>query len=721
MYSIFPLLFPEDLFTVPYKDQEEYLEDLTKKCELILTYYLVCKDNGGERLDKFGSEILTDEEIQKVFKQNNTILENRDSIRREISKSTFFISSRLKNTRLGEEKFFAFEYIRVSYQLSDIECFCLILSLLAKIDGKYEKIFAFLQDDASKKIPSYDLAFKLYFFVEKTSDIENYYQMKSTLETKMSDLCFNGDAMDLNNRLLSFLLSNGSSPISMRGVSSFIPREDEPLLIMEDTANKLAKIAGETMKETTVIFYLHGCRGIGKKTQVKRFAEVMNTSVSMIDMASIDTNNEESFYTIIMTACREAIINQGTVCFCNFDVLLKEDEDNSREIEFVLGIASRFSDVIFLLSNKDKHGQLFLSDKFWIDVPMRYPSKSESIILWDAGLKELRLENPIPAFEMANKFSFTPGQITGTIEEAKKLYLWNDNVPLSRQDICQSAYTQIIHDLEKHATLIYAKHTWDQLILADEQKHMLRDACNQIKYKHIVYDEWGFEKRLAYGRGVSMLFAGPPGTGKTMAAQVVASELGIEIYKVDLSQIVSKYIGETEKNLNELFAEAKKTSVILFFDETDALLGKRTEVKDSHDKNANLETSYLLQKMEEYDGITIMSTNYLENIDTAFFRRISYVIHFPFPDVKSRKMIWQNMYPKEVPLSEDIDFDYLAQQFEISGGNIKNIAVTSSFLAATLGEKVDMRHIVKAIKYEITKQGKLLIKEDFGEHGYLLK
>ena len=217
-----------------------------------------------------------------------------------------------------------------------------------------------------------------------------------------------------------------------------------------------------------------------------------------------------------------------------------------------------------------------------------------------------------------------------------------------------------------------------------------------------------------------MLFAGPPRTGKTMAAQVVANELGLDIYKIYLSQIVSKYIGETEKNLNDLFNEAKKSNVILFFDETDALFGKRTEVKSSHDKNANIETSYLLQKMEEYDGITIMTTNYLENIDKAFFRRISYVIHFAFPNKDSRKKIWKNMYPKEMPLSKNIDFNYLARQFEISGGSIKNIALTSAFMAARDEKPLEMKHIILAVKYELGKQGKTLIKDDFSEYSYLL-
>ena len=252
------------------------------------------------------------------------------------------------------------------------------------------------------------------------------------------------------------------------------------------------------------------------------------------------------------------------------------------------------------------------------------------------------------------------------------------------------------------------------------QKDIIKVACDRVKYKHIVYDKWGMGKRVLYGRGLSMLFAGPPGTGKTMAAQVISNELGLEIYRVDLSKIVSKYIGETEKNLREVFDSAKRSNVILLFDETDAILGKRTEVKDSHDKNANMETSYLLQKMEEYDGITIMTTNFTENIDKAFFRRISYVVHFTMPDYVSRKEIWQKMFPKETPLSEDIDFEFLAKNFEISGGNIKNIVLSSCFMAASESKKVEMKHIVKALEYEIKKQGKMVSKNDFAEYSYLI-
>ena len=194
----------------------------------------------------------------------------------------------------------------------------------------------------------------------------------------------------------------------------------------------------------------------------------------------------------------------------------------------------------------------------------------------------------------------------------------------------------------------------------------LKDACMHIRYRHTVYNEWGFGKKAAYGRGLSILFSGPPGTGKTMAAQVVTNQLHMKLYKVQLSQIISKYIGETEKNLKKVFTEAKNANCVLFFDEMDALFGKRSEVKDSHDRHANIETAYLLQQMEEYDGVVLMATNLLQNIDEAFMRRISFVVSFPFPDVATRALLWKKMFDANAPMSEDVDYDFLAEAFKIS-------------------------------------------------------
>ncbi|MGL4791078.1 MAG: ATP-binding protein, partial [Anaerotignaceae bacterium] len=236
----------------------------------------------------------------------------------------------------------------------------------------------------------------------------------------------------------------------------------------------------------------------------------------------------------------------------------------------------------------------------------------------------------------------------------------------------------------------------------------------------IVYDKWDFESILPYGSGLSMLFEGPSGTGKTMAAQIIAGELGLELYKVDISQVISKYIGETEKNLNEIFTEAQKNNVILFFDEMVAIFGKRGEVKDSHDKHINVEVAFLLQKVEEYQGISVMATNYLKNIDQAFIRRINYIIHFPFPQEEERTKIWKNVFPANMPMGKDIDYEYLGRQFELAGGSIKNTAVSAAFMAARDNTACSMKHILLSLIHELGKQDKVMLKTDFGEYAFLI-
>ena len=201
---------------------------------------------------------------------------------------------------------------------------------------------------------------------------------------------------------------------------------------------------------------------------------------------------------------------------------------------------------------------------------------------------------------------------------------------------------------------------------------------------------WGFGRKLAQGKGVTALFAGPSGTGKTMAAEVIAGELGLDLYKIDLAGVVSKYIGETEKNLDRIFAAAEDANAILFFDEADALFGKRSEVRDAHDRYANIEIAYLLQKMEEYDGVAILATNLRSNLDEAFVRRLAFTVHFPFPDEADRRRIWRGIWPAATPLAADVDLDFLAAQFKLSGGNIKNIALAAAFLAAADGRPVAM-------------------------------
>jgi SpoVK/Ycf46/Vps4 family AAA+-type ATPase len=236
-----------------------------------------------------------------------------------------------------------------------------------------------------------------------------------------------------------------------------------------------------------------------------------------------------------------------------------------------------------------------------------------------------------------------------------------------------------------------------------------------------VLDEWGFERKLSRGKGVNALFPGPSGTGKTMAAEIIANQLGLDLYKIDLSAVVSKYIGETEKNLGRVFTAAENANAILFFDEADALFGKRSEVRDAHDRYANIEIAYLLQKMEQYDGLAILASNLRQNMDEAFLRRLQFIVEFPFPDETQRYRIWQVHFPPEVPKDKAIDYNFLARQFRLSGGNIKNIVLQAAFLGAANGGQIDMDQLIRATWREYQKLGRVPSESEFGKYGGVLQ
>jgi hypothetical protein len=267
------------------------------------------------------------------------------------------------------------------------------------------------------------------------------------------------------------------------------------------------------------------------------------------------------------------------------------------------------------------------------------------------------------------------------------------------------------------ARRIQLKHRWSDLVLPGPQIEQLSAICSQAKHASIVYGEWRFEHKLSLGRGLNAMFTGQPGTGKTMAAEVIAADLGVDLLKIDLSQIVSKYIGETEKNLRELFDSAASANAILFFDEADALLGKRSDVRDAHDRYANTETAYLLQKMEEYPGITILATNLRQNMDAAFTRRMRFIVDFPFPEDEDRLRIWRSVFPPEVPLGPDVDLPSLARQFRLAGGSIRNVALAAAFLAAEQHHPVSMRHLMRATMRELQKMGRLVNEEEHRRYG----
>jgi SpoVK/Ycf46/Vps4 family AAA+-type ATPase len=343
-------------------------------------------------------------------------------------------------------------------------------------------------------------------------------------------------------------------------------------------------------------------------------------------------------------------------------------------------------------------------------VELQPPDSAERARIWRAALQPVRHDDAVDVEGLSSKFKFTHGDIEGAVAAASSLARWRSpqSGKVTTIDLYDASRLQSNQGLQSLATKIKPKYRWDDIVLPADRVAQLREICNQLKYRDLVYGSWGFGRKLALGKGLAVLFAGPSGTGKTMAADIIAGELGLDLYKIDLARVVSKYIGETEKNLSSIFSEAETSNAILFFDEADALFGKRSEVRDSHDRYANIEIAYLLQRVEEYEGVVILATNFRKNMDEAFVRRLHAAIDFPFPDVEDRHRIWSGIWPADLPRDEKLDLDLLARQLEVTGGNIRNIALAAAFLAADDGAVVRMQHVALATRREYQKMGKLV-------------
>ena len=350
-------------------------------------------------------------------------------------------------------------------------------------------------------------------------------------------------------------------------------------------------------------------------------------------------------------------------------------------------------------------GRLLIS----FDVPK--PHAAEQRALWQRTLGPIapslngQVEQLVAQFNMsapAIKAAYTKasGQVVAQNQAAEELgqLLW---------DSCR---VQARPRLDHLAQRIEPSATWKELILPDSQRKILRDVAGHVRQRMKVYETWGFASKSRRGLGISALFAGASGTGKTMAAEVLANHLRLDLYHIDLSAVVSKYIGETEKNLRRIFDAAEAGGVILLFDEADALFGKRSEVKDSHDRHANIEVSYLLQRMEAYRGLAILTTNMKSALDSAFLRRLRFIVQFPFPKAKQRAEIWQQIFPANTP-TQGLNYSKLAQ-LNVAGGNIRNIALNAAFLAADADEPVRMTHLLRAARNEYVKLAKQLTNSE---------
>jgi hypothetical protein len=335
-----------------------------------------------------------------------------------------------------------------------------------------------------------------------------------------------------------------------------------------------------------------------------------------------------------------------------------------------------------------------------ITLEVNSPTTAEQHQLWHQSLDKINANLNGTITTLVSHFNLNAPAIRAICTEAQTQLEIDPQSQIS--DLiwhrCQARSRPRLEDL---APRIQPAATWQELVLPEPQKQLLQEIAMHVRQRLTVYETWGFASKGSRGLGISALFAGLSGTGKTMAAEVLANELQLDLYRIDLSSVVSKYIGETEKNLRRVFDAAEQGGAILLFDEADALFGKRSEVKDSHDRYANIEVSYLLQRMEAYRGLAILTTNLKNALDTAFLRRIRFIVQFPFPDATQRADIWQQIFPRATP-TQNLDVHKLAQ-LSASGGNIRNMAVYAAFLAAEEQESVQMKHLLRAAQVEFAK------------------
>jgi SpoVK/Ycf46/Vps4 family AAA+-type ATPase len=362
-------------------------------------------------------------------------------------------------------------------------------------------------------------------------------------------------------------------------------------------------------------------------------------------------------------------------------------------------------------------GARLLSDAMWVNIELDAPDAVGSFSLWKEFISEYETEESVEVSQLAGKYKLQAGDIRYTLGGAYAIARSMGRKAITAEDISSAVKQHNGKSLGEYAELLDSRISRDELVVDEETAKQLEYIENRLKYRNLVDAEWGFDEKVRYGKGVCSLFYGPPGTGKTMAARVLATQLGLDIYRVDLSRMISKYIGETQKNITELFERAKGVNALLFFDEADAMFAKRTEVSDSHDRNSNSEVAHLLQKLEEYDGISILATNLKDNIDDAFKRRIKYMVYFAFPDGDTRAILWKKMLPDKAPVEEGLDLDFFAHKFEMSGSEIKDAVLHAAYMAAREQTAIGNSHIMEAVKLSFAKYGKVLKREDFGYIG----
>lgn len=612
-------------------------------------------------------------------------------------------------------------------ELSPFAVFCLAAALLSSMQINYASVFQIINQNGGLSAPTIESSARV-FYGKKFNITGAYGEMSLCLEklAPVLDMKVNqsmpfSTVVTPDKRMIDYLFGNNPNRPDEKYNRFFTLLTDQSKLdpIMANH-NQLESL--EISYEGGVrIFSLWGDEGSGRKFFIRHFCIGHNKKAVTINCKKLFSYDFSFVERALWAVCRECIFLNALCCLDSLSYHEEEKEKFFGYLDLAFARLMEQSITVFTIS-EEKLPLREATTLEYTQLELPTPNNYERLDLWNYYSKDYTLNEDVDLDEMATKFLFTAGKIKNALHQGKSLSAMKKQDKVVRACLFDGCYNQMKHELTQKATKIKATYTWEDIVMPPDQRETLEHVVEQMKYRKQVYEQWDYNRKYPYGRGLSVLLFGAPGTGKSMCAQVIANALNLELYRVDLSKVIDKYVGETEKSISMIFREAKKCNVVLFFDECDTLFGKRSDSGGSGESANNNKTAHLLQEVEAYDGVTVLATNYKHNIDPAFFRRMKFIVEFQFPDPETRYRIWEATVPKNTPLGEDVNLRFLAERFEFVGGNIKNCILNAAFLAAADGDgsEVCMKHYLWAIRYEFVKTGKVFTKADFEPYGKLV-
>jgi DNA replication protein DnaC len=604
--------------------------------------------------------------------------------------------------------------LRQRFQLSDIEVDTLLHCLAAELHPGYGRVFAYLNNDLTRQRPSVALIVDVLgaswperLTVRRTLGPRSALFRFGLLITSGADQLT--AELTAERSVLDFVLDGGAPsrrPEQPPGLDDLFisPAERETI---EQTIDYLNRQSEHGLESTIVV--ISGAPGVGRRTCARAICHHLHRQLAP-PTAAMPLAQLIAELPQWLRDARLAAEVPG--------IYVPRGEEPSPLPLLVDAVVAAGGGLTFMFVEADEAPRLpGLETVKALKIHLGTPKAAVRSRVWRQALRQRGLScsdeliSPIAAI-----YPFNAGRIHACAREAELHPQHLDQATLAQ--ICRG---QTHHHLERLAQPLTSRHGWDDIVLPPDELRRLKEIASAVRNRDRVMQEWGFGRKVSAGPGVNAIFFGPSGTGKTMAASILAGELGIAIYRVDLSRVVSKYIGETERNLEALFDEARRSFALLFFDEAEALFGKRSEVKDAHDRYANIEVAYLLQRMEQFEGIAILATNLRTHMDTAFLRRLQFAVEFPLPTVADRLRIWRQVWPASATLGDDLDLEFIAAHLELAGGHIRNVALTAAYLASEEPSPISMKHLVAATRRELQKLGRSCVPDQFGRYASLFE